>query len=482
MRTLDQASLFGVLCHCAFEANDRNVNMLVAEKFNGKFRSAFPHNAHDCAAVVNVIANTPECSGIEINFSGCDLYDKHLIELGNVLAHKRGRLKVHQLVLENNKLTNEGIYNLFLEATAGFQSLKELLLNGNRIGADGIDTIIAEISSSLTKLWLSDNPLGVSVLQELENALCTGRLADLKELWLNKCLTSSDTNSYGEALTKFIEALTIHCHSLLILFLSENNFGESGLQALGKALPLLTQDRNGRFHIYLNKAMLNDDGVKAFTQGLEGECYVTELRMNDNGLHVDGISHLADSMCSGKISVMSLYLLDNPLQAEGAFAVGKMLSSTKCCQFLNLSRCQLADDTSEVIRRTGKQLCQMPQNNTLQQLILDENCFTGDCIYILVGFMQLCPNMRFLLCKKCGITSNNLKDIITRLLELNSSSSFKLEEWQLQHNQIDNTGAAVLCKHLQTLFPKLRQIAFEGNPVSDGMKKKLKKKIKVSTT
>ena len=49
---------------------------------------------------------------------------------------------------------------------------------------------------------------------------------------------------------------------------------------------------------------------------------------------------------------------------------------------LNLSRCQLADGKPDVIRNTGLQLCQLPQNDTIQQIILDENCFTGECIHV----------------------------------------------------------------------------------------------------
>ena len=228
--------------------------------------------------------------------------------------------------------------------------------------------------------------------------------------------------------------------------------------------------------------MFNDDGIEAFTQVLGGKCHLTEVELKDNSLHSKGISHLADSMHSGKLAIRSLRLNGNPFQSEGTLVIGKMLSSTNCCQFLNLSKCQLAEGKSDITRNIGQQLCQLPQNDTIQQLILDENCFTGECIHVLVGFIHLCPNMRFLLCKKCGITSNDLKDIITRLSELNSSpdSPFKLEEWHLQHNQVDNTGAGVLCKQVQTLFPQLKQIYFDGNSVSDGMKKKLKKKIKVS--
>ena len=70
----------------------------MAERFNGEYWNSFPHNAHDCAAVVNVIANTLECNKMEISYSGCGLHDKHLVDLGNVLAHKRGKLKVRRLL------------------------------------------------------------------------------------------------------------------------------------------------------------------------------------------------------------------------------------------------------------------------------------------------------------------------------------------------------------------------------------------------
>ena len=59
------------LCHCAFEAQNDVVNSEVYHILIASFFKTFgsPRTAHDCAAVLYVIANMQECSGMRINFS-----------------------------------------------------------------------------------------------------------------------------------------------------------------------------------------------------------------------------------------------------------------------------------------------------------------------------------------------------------------------------------------------------------------------------
>ena len=58
-------------------------------------------------------------------------------------------------------------------------------------------------------------------------------------------------------------------------------------------------------------------------------------------------------------------------------------------------------------------------------------------------------------------------------------TSFTLEEWELQHNIIDDRGIVFLTESMQSLFPTLRDVNVEYNNVGNAVIKKLKEEIKV---
>lgn len=474
----NQASFFQVLCHCAFEAGDNSVSMEVAKRFNEKFWGAFPRNAHDCAAVVHVIANTYECKGMEINFSGCNLYDKHIGDLSDVLAERAEKVHVSRLVLENNKLTNLGMEYLFIRASTAFWSLKELLLDGNKIEGNGVFTIMDRLKTSstkLTKLWLSNNPIGTSGLLALKNAAEQGILDALCELKLNRCLVSNDEHANGEAVKDFTTALSIHCCILRRLSLSENIIGKPASQSLGINISKLIGKK--LTYIQLNNIVNDDECFIAFLWGLKGS--FKELQLNNCNAHTKSMLYLSESISSGKVAIQTLTLCDNPLQLGGTLAVSRMVSNCNCLKSLNLSQCQLTtDDHNTTFNDIGQRICQMDKNSTIEQLTLDENCFTGENIHVLVGLVHLCSGLRFLLCRNCNISSDELTLMITTLKRL-EFTSFTLEEWQLQHNIINDRGIVLLTESMQSLFPNMREVKVESNHVGNIVRMKLKEQLNV---
>ena len=505
------------LCHCAFEARTDVVNSEVIQlsiasnnpyKSGGTFGS--PRTAHDCAAVLYVIANMQECSGMRIHFSDSGVRENQVKTLTDVLASKHGKLQVAKLHLNGNKLTDKCVSDLFHRASVVFQSLTHLDLSGNRIGSESIKSItstLAKLSSSgcqLSRLALSHNPLGVSGLQTLESVVLGNLLSELEFLYLAGSLTSdADTNAAW--LTTFVEALSTHCLHLKTLDLSENNLGVPGASALARVISKFHHhsQSNGRFlsNMLLNKTSLGDKGLCAFVESLECVHHFDDLRLSDNGIHATGITSLADAICSGKIVMGEfncLHLSDNPLGLEGTLAVGRMLSSSHCqLKIVNLCRCKLTTDggglpntdslnvdiniSGETVRDVGKQLCQLPQNNTIILLALGGNSFTGEGIHILAGFVHLCPCLMHLISCDCGITSDDLLLLLDKLTQLKSSSPSlfsKLELWFLDSNRIDDSGVYGLINHLPSLFPRLDDILLLSNPVSHEVETKLKEEIK----
>ena len=229
------------LCHCAFEAQNHSIlneviqflidNAIVGVEFG------HPHTAHDCAAILYVIDNMQEFSGLRINFSNSGISEKQIRTLTDVLASKHGKLQIKKLDLSGNNLTDRSVSDLFLIASAAFQSLTSLYIEG--IGAESIKSFTIAMAKSsanrLSLLSLSDNHLGVSGLHALENAVRDNLLSKLEWLQLEGSLTSdADTNAAW--LTTFLEGLSAHCPQLDTLDLSHNNLGVPGARALARSI------------------------------------------------------------------------------------------------------------------------------------------------------------------------------------------------------------------------------------------------------
>ena len=419
-------------CHCAFESKNDLINDEVIQLLSqSKINFGYPRTAHDCAAVLHVISNMQECSGMKINFDNSGVRENQIRTLADVLASKQGKLQVKSLHLSGNKLTDETLGDLFHRASAAFRSLNSLNLSGNRIGAESINfitTVLAESPSSRSS-WLEFSKLTSGLPQLLRDGtpnVSTG----LRHVKLN---------------------------------LNETNVGDKGLSVL--------------------------------IESLEGPCYLRNLELMDSDIHATGVSCLSDSICSGKIVMggdwSKLHLDDNPLGLEGTVAIGRMLSSSHCqLRSVTLSMCQLTKaggglpntdcDNNEVVREVGQQLCQMPQNNTITWLILDGNSFTGEGIHVLAGFMHLCPCLRFLSSSHSRITSDDLRQILDRFTQIKVSVCNKLENWNLRSNTIDDSGVSALMDHLPSLFPRCGAgggIYLRDNPVSSEMMRRLKEEM-----
>ena len=295
----------------------------------------------------------------------------------------------------------------------------------------------------------------------------------VKRLLLSDNKLTDDTVSYlfKHASDAFQYLTFIHLH--------DNKIGYESFKSLTTALAKSSSNGCTLSHFVLSSSNVGDKGLCVFVDNLEGECRVERLYLYDNGIHATGVSCLADAVCSGKIVIKdSLYLSYNGLGLEGALAVCRMLSNNHCqLDRLELTECELttaggslpnndslnldSNISSETVRQ---QLCQMPQNNTITWLILEDNTFTGNDIHILAGFMCLCPALIVLLTSNCEITSDDLR----QLFEILKSSVLckpcsKLQLWDLHDNKINDDGVSALIEHLPSLFPSLQSTGFSNN-------------------
>ena len=467
-----------VLCHWAFETHNDQFVCIVIDKLNGSY--TLPYAIHDFVAVAYVIAKTPECTDEAISLYGYDLQDYHFTMLTDILSNKDGKLQVMSLKLNIcNKLTARGVTGLFSRAAAAFQSLKYLCLyKSPLIGAEYINSILATLAQPFNKcreieFSFEENALDVPSLKVFTDALCHYELCNLTELHLMGSL-SSDSLANAE----FIQALG-HCRGLKVLDLSRNNLHGPGGRTLGKILPQLSLET-----LKVRNAKLCDKGMSALKQGLESMCHIGLLYLNHNDIHAAGISCLADSICAGKMVVRHhLCLIGNPLGLKGAKAVVRLLSSEHfLAENVVLNYCELTtaegDSAHSISSHSGESsitcagfrewVCGHKIKADGVDLV-DSN-FSGEGIHVLAGFMHLCPQLRYLNCDYCSITSNDLKQLLSLLSQLN----FNLEKWDLYDNNLDDDGVSALIEHF-SMFPYLTHIDIGRNSqISSEMCRSLK--------
>ena len=496
-----------LLCQCAFEANSEII--IRAFKYFRFDYHLVSGTAHDCDAILYVIENLQTYNDMVVRFDNCGISENQIKTLTKHLANKPGELQVKSLDVTGNRLTDTVVMNLFQRASAAFCSLQYLLLGYNQIGIKTIKSITSSSISSLTSLDLSHNSLGVPGLQALGDAVCSGKLANLRTLRLRGSLTNDENSNRA-----FIEALSTNCPLLTEVNFSENDLNSpSVIKALARVVSSGSQIES---IIIISESRLEDSGFNTFVQNLKNPCHIRMLQAKGNGIHGSSLSCLADVVYSEKIIFCvddSYYddgfcLDDNPLGLEGTIAVGRMVSSSHYqSNFLSLSRCQLTTiggndiciniqsfgyeiQSDKILAKVGQYLTEIPQNSSITKLILDGNSFSGESIHILSSFLHLCPNLEFLSSNDCGLNSEDLQQLFEQLQVTKTSflsPCCKLQHWFLRNNTIDNRGVSSLIDHLPSLFPKLgvgiARLMFEyydsfrGNPIGYEMIKRFIEEI-----
>lgn len=96
--------------------------------------------------------------------------------------------------------------------------------------------------------------------------------------------------------------------------------------------------------------------------------------------------------------------------------------------------------------------------------------------------MHLCPRLVILQSSRCGITSDDLKQLFEQLTNSPNYPFGIIVKWDLSYNQIDDSGAATLMAHLLSLFPDLAYCLaayeeyithFSGNHISSKMVRRM---------
>ncbi len=226
------------ICHFAFEALDSSFSTKVSVYYGPALLHiiGFIATPFDLVARFYVLRHAANCYNMDIKISCRAMDDKLLKELTDILSNANGKLQVRQLSLGRTNLSDKGVVDLFKRASASFTALSYLFLSKNNF-TNVMLSLIHTSCTSLTRLILSHNPLGVSGIQSLEAAVQSGALINLEKLGLSNTLTD-DADVNGALLTTLLQSIASHCAQLLCLDLADNNLALPGLCSVVENIPL----------------------------------------------------------------------------------------------------------------------------------------------------------------------------------------------------------------------------------------------------
>ena len=225
-----------ILCHAAFEASDPDYALKVCIMSKDSLLYSGFKTPFDCVAKFYVLRHAAKSDDMVISIYYCAIDDKLLKELTDILSNANGKLQVKELSLQQTKLSDIGVSDLFKRASAAFRALDDLSLSKNSF-TNIMSSFMHTSCTSLTQLHLSHNPLGVSGIQLLETAVQSGALNNLNTLGLSNTLTV-DADVNGALLTSLLHSISSQCARLEYLYLSDNNLGLPGLCSVVENIPL----------------------------------------------------------------------------------------------------------------------------------------------------------------------------------------------------------------------------------------------------
>ena len=464
---------------------NNTVGLKIARQINGKFEVGYSFSIattpHDCVAVFHVLQHTTHCSNMEIRLNYCGLTDKLLKKLTDILFCVGSDVQVAQLSLTNNKITGNGITDLFSRASTSFSSLEGLYLSNNSI----VNISLLYLSCNrITNLLLTNNPLGVCGIQSLETAVQSGVLVNLR--WLNLSNTLTDDADINVALLATLSpSIASHCPHLRLLDLSRNNLGVPGAGGLGELFASNTSTLGLVESIGNTSAEIAAFGVSHnpyplyFSNNPVAVRHEFKLALNNANINAEVVASL--NISSKPSCDCTLSLNDNPLGYDGLLAIFRMLSSETCpITELSLGNTYLtiADNTDYQCQslNTSNVLGPAFDSSRLTKLHLHDNNFSGDRALILAECVRVCKSLKWLYCWNCSLASS---EVINILDHLESTTHISLRWWDLSNNFINDEGVNALIERLPRLFPNLKDIVCKKNFISGEVQKRLEEILKV---
>ena len=423
-----------MLCHCSMESSDDTVYSKTAKEINGQFEGvtgSIAYTPQDCVAIFHVLRQTSSRSGMILNLSHCELNDKLLKELTDILSSAGNELQIKELSVSDNKLTDKGVTDLFCRASTSLFSLKSL---------------------SFSFIQSNSNVVGI---QSFEASVQAGTFINLESLYLSNTLTD-DADINGALLATLLPSIASHCPHLKKLGLSNNNLGVPGASAVGELIASISSE-------------------------------VAQLALIDANINAKAVAALFTPASHNELCCLDhLDLSENPIRYDGLLAVFRMLRSRifPFLKILDLSQTDLTTPVTTVSHYLNILLpnsanllnCGPSFESRLTKLDLSDNNFSGENVLILAECVRVCMSLKTLDCFGCSLTSSEVTALLDHL-EHSGVRHKKLLRWWLNDNSIDDEGVNTLINSIPKLFPILWKVTLEGNPVRDEVKSRLEETL-----
>ncbi|XP_051726847.1 uncharacterized protein LOC127500029 isoform X38 [Ctenopharyngodon idella] len=432
-----------------------------------------------CQYVREIVGENPLLLS-ELNLSERKLGNGNVNQITALLQDKHCTVKT--LMLNNNRITAEGCAALTSAFNSNPSNLIELDLSGNKLENSGMEKIchlfkntqcrlerlklcdcglteencsalatVLRSNSSLKELDISNNNLQDSGVKKLQNALentnCT-----LEKLRLSDC---SITEEGYKALASALRSNPSH---LTELDLTGNDPGQSGVKELNN---LLQDEHCSLKSIKFLKSTAAMEVCEYLTKVLgKSPLLLTELDLSEVKLgDLDGEKFSALLMDSHS-KVEKIKLNNCKLTEKSCSVLATVLSSKTILKELNLNNSRLLD--SRV-----KEICEGLKKSTLKILKLSECDLTEESCSALASVLS--SDSSYL--KDLDLSNNNLQDSVVKLFSDGLKNNCKLEKLRLSDCSITEEGYKALASALRSNPSHLIELDLTGNdPGQSGVK------------
>lgn len=320
---LEKAKL---VCHCAYEAQNEAVCILIADSFDGTTPQFFSVNAYDCLALSYVIANSTEREW-SIEFRSCGIESSHLRMLAkHIKGLSSESLVLRHLDFSGNPLDNNG-FDYFSECMHAIGYIKSFSCRNASISANTIKALSKMIS-------LCPNIVSVNLDS---NKLTNGSSRELLQV-----LQKADATE--------------------VLYICSNDLGSDDAYAISDYL----EKTECLKELKLNKNHLQSSSIPGLYQGLDGNKSLQSLYLEENNIDESGFMILLAALQG--TDVKSLYLKKNKisLRDRNVPRLRDDLSKIRSLHKVDMSSCKMGNSVTHFIESLDK-------NDTLRILNFQDN-------------------------------------------------------------------------------------------------------------
>ncbi|XP_041960849.1 NACHT, LRR and PYD domains-containing protein 12-like isoform X25 [Alosa sapidissima] len=408
--------------------------------------------------------SSPHCKLQTLRLAKCKLLEKSCGIVATVLQSPNSLI---ELDLSHNDLRDSGVQLLSKGLSSPHCKLQTLRLAECTLTEKSFVSVasVLQSSNSLIELDLSHNDLRDSGVQLVSKGL-TSPHCKLQTL---RCAESNLTDKFCEIMASVLQSP----NSLLQLDLSD--LGDSGVQLLSKGLSnhhcklhtlrlaecklsekscgivaTVLQSPNSLIELDLSHNDVGDTGVQLVSKGLSSpRCKLHTLRLAECTLSEKSCRIVATVLQSPN-SLIELDLSHNDLGDSGVQLLFKGLSSHCKLQTLRFAGCILTDKSCEIMAS----VLQSP--NSLIELDLSHNDLGDLGVQLLFNGLSspycALQTLRFAGCK---LTDQSC-EIVTSVLQ--SVNSAQLQQLDLSHNDLGDSGVQPLSKGLSSPYCNLQTL------------------------